>query len=94
MLYDRIPAGRRARMHAALATRLGQAYGPASPEHATELATHFLNGRDDAGAVPHLQAAAEQALRRSAQLEAVEHLAVLLQVLERLPQGADRDRAE
>jgi hypothetical protein len=94
VLYDRIPAGRRARMHAALATRLGQAYGPASPEHATELATHFLNGRDDAGAVPHLQAAAEQALRRSAQLEAVEHLAVLLQVLERLPQGADRDRAE
>jgi hypothetical protein len=55
VLYDRIPAGRRARLHAAVAGRLERAYGPAAAEHVTELATHFLLGRDDATAVPYLQ---------------------------------------
>jgi DNA-binding winged helix-turn-helix (wHTH) protein/tetratricopeptide (TPR) repeat protein len=94
VLYDRIPAGRRARLHAAVADRLERAYGPAAAEHVTELATHFLHGRDAARAVPYLQAAAEQALGRSAQREAVQHLGALLQALQRLPEGPDRDRAE
>jgi predicted ATPase len=94
VLYDRIPAGRRARLHAAVADRLERAYGPAAAGHATELATHFRHGRDDARAVPYLQAAAEQALGRSAQLEAIQHLGALLQAVERLPEGPDRDRAE
>jgi DNA-binding winged helix-turn-helix (wHTH) protein/tetratricopeptide (TPR) repeat protein len=94
VLYDRVPAGRRARMHAAVAVRLERAYGSAAAEHVTELATHFLHGRDDAKAVRYLQATAEQALRRSAQLEAIQHLSALLQALGRLPEGADRDRAE
>jgi DNA-binding winged helix-turn-helix (wHTH) protein/tetratricopeptide (TPR) repeat protein len=94
VLYDRIPAGRRARLHAAVADRLERAYGPAAAEHATELATHFLQARDNARAVPYLQAAAEQALGRSAQLEAIQHLGALLKAVERLPEGPDRDRAE
>jgi DNA-binding winged helix-turn-helix (wHTH) protein/tetratricopeptide (TPR) repeat protein len=94
VLYDRIPAGRRARLHAAVADRLERAYGPAAAEHVTELATHFLHGREDARAVPYLQSAAEQALGRSAQLEAIQHLGALLQAVERLPEGPDRDRAE
>ena len=48
VLYDRIPAGRRARLHAAVAGRLERAYGPAAAAHAAELATHFLEGRDHA----------------------------------------------
>jgi tetratricopeptide (TPR) repeat protein len=44
--------------------------------------------------VPYLQSAAEQALGRSAQLEAIQHLGALLEAVERLPQGPDRDRAE
>jgi DNA-binding winged helix-turn-helix (wHTH) protein/tetratricopeptide (TPR) repeat protein len=94
VLYDRIPAGRRARLHAAVADRLERAYGPAAAGHVTELATHFLHGREDARAVPYLQSAAEQALGRSAQLEAIQHLGALLQAVERLPEGPDRDRAE
>jgi tetratricopeptide (TPR) repeat protein len=81
-------------VHAAVADRLERAYGPAAAEHVTELATHFLLGRDDARAVQYLQAAAEQALGRSAQLEAVQHLGALLQAVQRLPEGPDRDRAE
>ena len=94
VLYDRIPAGRRARLHAAVADRLERAYGPAAAEHVTELATHFLLGRDDARAVQYLQSAAEQALGRSAQLEAVQHLDAVLEAVQRLPEGPDRDRAE
>jgi DNA-binding winged helix-turn-helix (wHTH) protein/tetratricopeptide (TPR) repeat protein len=94
VLYERVPAGRRARMHASVAVRLERAYGPAVHEHVTELATRFLHGRDDVKAVRYLQSAAEQALRRSAHGEAVQHLTVLLEALERLPEGADRDQAE
>ncbi|MFL6295352.1 MAG: AAA family ATPase [Actinomycetes bacterium] len=94
VLYDRIPAGRRARLHAAVADRLERAYRPAAAEHVTELASHFLLGRDDARAVQYLQSTAEQALARSAQLEAVQHLGALLQAVQRLPEGPDRDRAE
>jgi DNA-binding winged helix-turn-helix (wHTH) protein/tetratricopeptide (TPR) repeat protein len=93
VLYDRIPAGRRARMHAAVAARLERAYGPASANVA-ELANQFLLGRDDRKAVHHLQSAAEQALRRSAYREAIQHLDALLGAVERLPEGADRDQAE
>jgi DNA-binding winged helix-turn-helix (wHTH) protein/tetratricopeptide (TPR) repeat protein len=93
VLYDRIPAARRARMHAAVAARLERASGPA-PANVTELANQFLLGRDDGKAVHYLQAAAEQALRRSAYREAIEHLEALLGAVERLPRGPDRDQAE
>ena len=66
VLYDRVPAARRARLHAAVADRLERAYGPAAPAHAAELAAHLLAAHDPARAVPYLQAAATQALGRSA----------------------------
>ena len=94
VLYDRIPAGRRARLHAAVAGRLERAYGPAAAAHAAELATHFLEGRDHPRAVRYLQAAAEQALGRSAPREAIQHLEALLEALPRLPDGPERDQAE
>jgi DNA-binding winged helix-turn-helix (wHTH) protein/tetratricopeptide (TPR) repeat protein len=94
VLYDRIPAGRRARLHAAVAGRLERAYGPAAAAHAAELATHFLEGRDHPRAVGYLQAAAAQALGRSAPREAIRHLEALLEALPRLPDGPGRDQAE
>jgi DNA-binding winged helix-turn-helix (wHTH) protein/tetratricopeptide (TPR) repeat protein len=94
VLYDRIPAGRRARLHAAVAGRLERAYGPAAAAHAAELATHFLEGRDHPRAVGYLQAAAAQALGRSAPREAIQHLEALLEALPGLPDGPERDQAE
>jgi tetratricopeptide (TPR) repeat protein len=94
VLYDRIPAGRRARLHAAVADRLERAYGPAAAGHAAELAAHLLAGHDQARAVPYLQAAAMQAMRRSAPREAVQHLEALLAALPNLPEGPERDQAE
>ncbi|HEX2375510.1 MAG TPA: AAA family ATPase [Actinomycetota bacterium] len=94
VLYDRIPAGRRARLHAGVARRLERAYGPAAPEHAAELASQFLRGHDHARAVGYLQAAAVQALARSAHREAIQQLEALLDTAPRLPEGAGRDEAE
>jgi DNA-binding winged helix-turn-helix (wHTH) protein/predicted ATPase len=94
VLYDRIPAGRRARLHAAVGDRLERAYGPAAAGHAAELAAHLRNGQDHARAVGHLQAAAVQALGRSAPREAIAHLEALLATLPYLPDGPERDHAE
>jgi DNA-binding winged helix-turn-helix (wHTH) protein len=94
VLYDRIPAARRARLHAAVADRLERAYGPAVTGHAAELAAHLLAARDHARAVPYLQAAATQALGRSAPREAAGHLEALLAALPHLPEGPERDQAE
>jgi DNA-binding winged helix-turn-helix (wHTH) protein/tetratricopeptide (TPR) repeat protein len=94
VLYDRIPAGRRARLHVAVADRLERGYGPAAATHAPELAGHLTAGHDHARAVPYLQAAAMQALGRSAPREAIQHLESLLNALPRLPEGPGRDQAE
>ena len=94
VLYDRIPAGRRARLHAAVGERLEQAYGPARDGHAAELAAQFAAAHDHARAVPYLQAAALQALGRSAPREAIGHLETLLAALPHLPEGPERDQAE
>jgi DNA-binding winged helix-turn-helix (wHTH) protein/predicted ATPase len=94
VLYERIPAGRRVRLHAAVGERLERAYGTAAGTHAAELATQFLAGHDHPRAVAYLQAAATQALGRSAHREAVQQLEALLAALPRLPQEAGRDQAE
>jgi DNA-binding winged helix-turn-helix (wHTH) protein/tetratricopeptide (TPR) repeat protein len=94
VLYDRIPAGRRARLHVAVADRLERGYGPAAAPHAAELAGHLLAGHDHARAVPYLQAAAMQALGRSAPRETIQHLEALLDALPHLPEGRGRDEAE
>ena len=94
VLYERIPAGRRARLLAAVAGRLERAWGPAAADHAAELAGHLLAGHDHARAAGYLQAAAVQALGRSAPREAIGHLEALLGVLPRLPEGPERDQAE
>jgi DNA-binding winged helix-turn-helix (wHTH) protein/predicted ATPase len=94
VLYERIPAGRRVRLHAAVAQRLERAYGTDAPERAAELASQFLGGHDHPRAVGYLQAAAAQALGRSAHREAIQQLELLLATLPRLPESAARDQAE
>ena len=94
VLYERIPAGRRVRLHAAVGERLERAYGPAAAGHAAELAAQFLAGHDHPRAVAYLQAAAMQALGRSAHREAIAHLEALRAALPRLREGAGRDQAE
>jgi DNA-binding winged helix-turn-helix (wHTH) protein len=74
VLYERLPAGRRANLHRRIGEREETAYRSRPGERAAVLALHFDRGRDASRAVRYRQLAAEQALRRCAYLEAIEHL--------------------
>ena len=88
VLYDRVPAGRRARLHRRCGACLEQSYGPHAVERAAELASHFRRGRDFGRALGYLQLAARQAFRRSAHPEAIRHLDLALDTLRHLSDEA------
>jgi DNA-binding winged helix-turn-helix (wHTH) protein/predicted ATPase len=88
VLYDGIPAARRARMHQQVGERLATAFGTHPSVHAADLARHFVQGGDAGRAVPALVAAAEVALRRSGHAEAVD---LLEQARSMMPRSADGD---
>jgi DNA-binding winged helix-turn-helix (wHTH) protein/tetratricopeptide (TPR) repeat protein len=92
VLYDRIPAGRRTRLHREIGLRLEAAYGAESPQRAAELAVHFVEGRDPARAIRYLHRAAEQCTSRGAYGEAAEQLERAMGILRQHPElpGADR----
>ncbi len=94
VLYNRIPAGRRMRWHSRIGMRLEAGHGENSREIATELAEHFVRGRDAPRAVRYLQHAGEIARQRSAYQEAIVHLTRGLEVLRMLPDTVERVRQE
>ena len=94
VVYERIPAGRRVRLHQHIAVRLEEGYRERAEEIAAELAAHFREARDAPRALPYLQRAAEQALGRSAHREAAIHLKSALGMLGRLPGLGERARRE
>jgi predicted ATPase len=85
VLYERVPVNRRMRWHRQIGARLEAGYGPRAREIAAELAMHFVQGRDAPRAVVYLQHAAEKALRRYANREAIDHLTQALTWLKTLP---------
>jgi DNA-binding winged helix-turn-helix (wHTH) protein/predicted ATPase len=94
VFYDRVPPSRRARWHRQIGSRLETAYGSQAPHMATELAMHFVRGRDTSRAVRYLRYAGEQALRRSAHQEAIGHLRQSLELLRELPETPERAEQE
>jgi predicted ATPase/DNA-binding winged helix-turn-helix (wHTH) protein len=85
VLYERVPASRRMRWHRQIGMRLEAGYGPRVQEIAAELAMHFARGRDAPRAVVYLHQAADNALRRYANREAISHLTQALAELKTLP---------
>jgi hypothetical protein len=71
VLYDRIPPGRRARMHGRIADRLERGFGERVSRVASQLALHCEQSGDLSRAVTYLAKAARRALRQSAPGEAV-----------------------
>src|SRR5262249_60517654 len=59
VVYERLPAGRRAQLHRRIGLRLEAAYGDGAGERAGELARHFLEGNDPERALRYLKGAAE-----------------------------------
>ena len=73
VVYRRISAGRRVRLHRAIGHALAASYGSMSASIAAELAVHFEQGGDIAAAVAYLEEAANRALKRSAYAETLKH---------------------
>ncbi|MBI3799389.1 MAG: AAA family ATPase [Deltaproteobacteria bacterium] len=94
VLYGRVTAGRRQRLHQRIGEREETAYGTQAKELATELAMHFERGRDYQRAVQYLQQAGENAQRRSAHREAINHLTKGLELLQILPDTPQRSQHE
>jgi predicted ATPase/DNA-binding winged helix-turn-helix (wHTH) protein len=93
-LYARVPVGRRVRWHRQIGRRLEAGYGPQAQERAAELAEHFVRGRDTERAVQYLGDAGNQAVQRSAYLEALRHFTQGLELLATLPETLTRAQQE
>ena len=94
VLYERIPAVRRSRLHLQVGQALERAWGGREKRHAPELALHFQRALDRVRGPKYLQLAAEQAIERSAYREAVDHLTGALDLLEDAPPTSERSSLE
>ena len=92
VLYERIPAARRRRLHRDIGTRLETAYADGGPARATELAAHFVQARERVPAVRYLKLAADQAFDRGAYDDGIRDLQVAVDLLAAMPASPDRDR--
>jgi len=92
--YRRIGDARRVRLHRRIGERIEAAFGERTAEVAAELALHFDRGRDSRRAIRYLRQAGENAVRRFANLEAIDHLRKALELIEALPDGPERAQEE
>jgi len=94
VLYQRLPAGRRAELHRQVGAREEAAYGERASEIAAELAMHFEQCGDLQRATRYSEHAAQNARRRGAYKEARMHFEHALALLERQPVGSERTEHE
>lgn len=94
LLYDRLPATRRALSHAHVGRRLEAAWTGQLEAIAAELAEHFERAGDLVRAIPHHQRAAAKAMRRGANEEAIERLRRALKAIEYIPDETERSKFE
>jgi hypothetical protein len=93
-LYERLPAATRSGWHARVGDRLEAAYGAQARERAAELAVHFDRGRDIPRAALYHHAAGDNASRRNAPREAIEHYRRALDLVAELPDSHQRAMRE
>jgi tetratricopeptide (TPR) repeat protein len=89
VVYRRVAAGRRRRLHQGIGVRKEAGYGERASEIAAELALHFARGRDYGRAVRYYRQAGARARDRAAFREAVAYGEQALQALAHLPEHGD-----
>ena len=90
VLYERVPASRRAQLHRRIGEHVESFYGERAGEIAGELAMHFAQGAKYEQAAKYLQQAADNDIRRFAYREAVALSRQGLVLLARLPDSRQR----
>ncbi len=94
LVYDRLPAARRALYHARVGRYLEVAWSRKLDAAAAELAEHFDRANEPARALPHHHRAAAKALRRSANAEAISHLRQALTAVATIADEGERTKTE
>jgi predicted ATPase len=94
VVYQRLTARQRQRLHLRIGEREEAGYGERAGEIAVELAGHFERGRDYRRAVQYLQRAGENAARRCALQEAIDLLTKGLKLLKTWPDSPERLQQE
>jgi DNA-binding winged helix-turn-helix (wHTH) protein/tetratricopeptide (TPR) repeat protein len=85
VLYDRLPVGRRVKLHRLIAERGEEVFGKRAVEISAELAMHFERGRNYTRAAHYFKSGANNAIRRFAYQEAVDLARRGIELLEKLP---------
>ncbi len=94
VLYERLAAARRARLHHRIGEWGAQALSGRPKDAAAELAMHFERGQDQARAIDYLTQAADNASRRQAPHEAAALFGRALSLLSHLPDSPGRAEHE
>ena len=94
VLYERIARARRVRLHRLIGEREEVGCRDQVSEHAAVLAVHFERGQDTQRAVQYHQQAGENAARRSAHHEAINHFNRGIALLKALPDSPERAQQE
>jgi DNA-binding winged helix-turn-helix (wHTH) protein/tetratricopeptide (TPR) repeat protein len=94
VIYDQIPASRRALFHRRIATALERGHAGRTNELAVVLAEHFAEAGDTLRSVEYLRAAGELANARSAHAHAESFLTRALDALAQTVPSPERDAAE
>ncbi|HEX2491327.1 MAG TPA: AAA family ATPase, partial [Blastocatellia bacterium] len=94
VIYRHVAETRRVRLHLLMGERGERVYGRQANEIAAALAMHFERGRDYERAIRYLRHAAENAVRRFANHEAIALARRGLDLLKSLPESDERTRSE
>ena len=92
--YHSLLIERRKLLHERTAQAIEALYGEALEDHYADLAHHYRSSDNAAKAIEYLRLAGEQAGRRGAYAQAVANVEPALRLIDRLPEGAQRLRAE
>jgi class 3 adenylate cyclase/tetratricopeptide (TPR) repeat protein len=92
--YSSVLAERRRAIHDQTARAIEAFYAQQLEDHYSAAAHHYLLGNDAAKGLRYARLAAEQAVGRAAYPEATNMLEAALKLLDKLPQGSERMRAE
>jgi class 3 adenylate cyclase len=92
--YNSVLTARRKSLHERAAVAIEQIYASGLEDHLSELARHYSLSDNALTAVEYLERAAQQAIKRSANADAVTSLATALDLLQKLPDGTERQRRE
>jgi class 3 adenylate cyclase/predicted ATPase len=92
--YNSILLERRKHLHEAIGAGLERLYANSIDDHLEALAHHYSRSGNVPRSLEYLERAGQQAVQRSAYYEAMRHFSSALELLQRLPQMAERDQRE